>query len=83
MGTREGTEMNANGELVVGETNTGWSPISPVPVNAGIVSTFESHVDAGTVPIPQSHVDAKTVLIPESRVETGTVRVHASMPTRV
>ena len=63
--------MNKKGELIVGETDTGQSPISPVPVDAGIV------------PIPESHVDAGTVPIPESRVETGTIRVHASMSTGV
>ena len=54
MGTREGTKMNEKGELIVGETDTGQSPISPVLVDPKIVPILESHVDTGTVPIPES-----------------------------
>ena len=71
MGTREGTKMNEKGELIVGETDTGQSPISPVLVDPRIVPILESHVDTGTVPIP------------ESLIQTGTVRIHKSMSTRV
>ena len=83
MGTKERTKMNEKEELVVGEIDAGWSPISLVPVNAGIVATPESHDNARTVPIPESHVDAGTIPILESYVETGTVHVHVSMSTRV
>ena len=82
MGIRERTEVNEKEELVVGEIDAGWSPISPIIVNAGIVPTLESHDDTRTIPIPDSHIDARTVPILESRVETGTIRVHASMSTR-
>ena len=83
MGTREGTEMNEKGELVVRQTGAGRSPINLVPVNAEIVPTPGSHDDARTFPIPESHIDAGTILIPESRIKTRTVRVHTSMPTEV
>ena len=63
--------MNEKGELIMGETDTGQSPISSVPIDARIIPVPESHVDAGTVPIP------------ESCIETRTVHIHASMPIGV
>ena len=83
MGTKERTKMNEKEELVVGEIDAGWSPISLVPVNTGIVATPESHDNARTVPIPESHVDVGTIPILESHVDTGTVHTYASMPTEV
>ena len=83
MGTREGTKMNEKGELVVGETNTGRSPISSVPVDVGIVPTPEGHIDVETVPIPESHIDTGTVPNPKSCVKTRTIRIHVSMLTEV
>ena len=63
--------MTKKGELIVGETDIGRSPINPVPVDARIVPILESHVDAGTVPNPKS------------RVKTETVHIHTSMLTEV
>ena len=38
--------MNEKGELIMGETDTGQSPISSVPIDARIIPVLESHVDA-------------------------------------
>ena len=53
MGTREWTEMIEKEELIVGEINMGQGPISPVPVDAGIVPIPENHVDARPFPFPR------------------------------
>ena len=63
--------MIEKGELIVGEINIGWGPISPVLVDVGTVRVHGSLIDTGTVPIP------------ESRVDIGIVHAHASMPTGV
>ena len=61
MGTKEGTEMNEKGKLIVGEIDMGWSPISLVPVDAEIVLIPKSHVDTGTIPNLESLVETGTV----------------------
>jgi len=61
VGTREGIEMNEKGELIVGEIDMGWSPISPVPVDAGIILIPKSHVNVGTIPNPESLVETGTI----------------------
>ena len=75
--------MTEKGELIVGETDMGWSPISLVPFDVRIVPTPEGHIDVGTVPIPESHIDTGTVPIPKSCVKTRTIRIHVSMLTEV
>ena len=71
MGTKEGTEMNEKGKLIVGEINIRRGPISLVPVDIRTVCVHGSPVNIETVPIPESHVD------------TGTIHANVSMLTRV
>ena len=61
----------------------GWSPISLVPVNVGIVHIHKSLVDAETVHIHGSPIDTGTVHIQRSHVNVRIVHIHGSMQIRV